>query len=49
MNISDNLHHEVGDHSDNLRAIVEKIDPTHASEVIIKHNIVAMTQNRGDT
>ena len=41
--LSDNLRDEVGDCSDNLRAIKEKVDQTHTSVVINKHAIVAMT------
>ena len=44
--LNDNLCDEVGDCSDNLRAIVEKVDPTHTSLIINKHNIVTITQNR---
>ena len=45
--LSDNLCDEVGDLSDNLREIAEKVDPTHIGVVIYKHNIVVMTQNKG--
>ena len=38
-----NLCDEVSDCSENLRAIVEKVDPTHTTVVINKHDIVAMT------
>ena len=41
--LSDNLHDEVGDHSDNLRVVEEEVDPTQMSVVINKHYIVAMT------
>ena len=41
--LSDDFRDEVGDCSENLRAITEKIDPTHTSIVINKHDIVAMT------
>ena len=47
--LSDNLWDEVGDHRDNLRVVVEKVDPTYASVVIKKHSIIAMTQNIGGT
>ena len=40
--LSDNLHDEVGDCSDNFRIVVEKVDPTHLSVIISKHNIVRM-------
>ena len=33
--LSDNLHDEVGDHNDNLKVIVAKVDPTH-THIIIK-------------
>ena len=45
--LSNNLHDKVGDHSDNLKAIVEKADPTYTSIVINKHDVVAMAPNRG--
>ena len=38
--LSDNLRDEVGDRSDNLKVVAEKVDPTHMS-VIIK-NIITM-------
>ena len=41
--LSDNLRDEVGDYSDNLRVVVEKVDLTHTSVIINKHNIVTMT------
>ena len=44
-----NLCDEVSDCSENLRAIVEKVDPTHTTVVINKHDIVAMTGNSGGT
>ena len=40
---SDNLYDEVGDYSDNLKAVAEKVDPTHTSVIIKKHNILTMT------
>ena len=47
--LSDYLCDAMGARSDNLKAIVEKVDPTHMSVVIKKHDIVVMAQNRGDT
>ena len=47
--LSDDFRDEVGDCSDNLKAITQKVDPTHTSIVINKHNIVAMTSNGGST
>ena len=41
--LSDNLCGEVGDCSDNLRVVVEKVDPTHMSVIMTKHNIITMT------
>ena len=41
--LSDNLHDEVGDRSESLRAVAWKVDPTHMSIIIKKHNIVMMT------
>ena len=41
--VSEDFLDEVGDCSENLRAIVEKVDPTHTSIVINEHDIVAMT------
>ena len=41
--LSDNIRDEVGDCSDNLMAIAEKLDQTHTSVVIKKHGIVGMT------
>ena len=41
--LSNDLCDEVGDCSDNLRAIAKKVDPSHTSIVINKHDIVAMT------
>ena len=45
--LSGNLRDEVGDCSDNLRAVVEKIDPTNTSIIINKHNIITMTEIEG--
>ena len=45
--LSYNLRDKVRDCRDNLNAIIEKADPTYTSVVIKKHDIVAMTQNRG--
>ena len=47
--LSDNLCHELCDHSDNLRAIADTVDSTHMSLVINKHNTTAMTQKEGIT
>ena len=47
--LSDNFRDEVGDRSDNLRVVVEKVDPTHMSVIINKHDILAVTRNRGGT
>ena len=41
--LSDNLRDKVGDHSANFRAVVEKVDQTHTSVIINKHNIITMT------
>ena len=41
--LSDNLHDEMGDCSDNLKVVAEKVDPTHKSVIINKHNVVTMT------
>ena len=41
--LSDNLLGKVGECNDNLRAIVEKVEPTHTSVIINKHNILMMT------
>ena len=41
--LSGNLYDEVGDCSDNLRVIAQKVDPTHTSVVINNNDIVAMT------
>ena len=41
--LSDNLSDEVGDCSDNLIVVTEKVDPTHTSVIINKHNIVTIT------
>ena len=41
--LSDDFRDEVGGCSDNLRAIAEKVDPTHTSIAINKHDIVVMT------
>ena len=43
--LSNNLHNEVGDCNDNLKAIAYKVDPIHTGIVINKHNIIVMTQN----
>ena len=40
--LSDNLCDEVGDYSDNLKVIVEKVDRTHTSDFINKYDIVSM-------
>ena len=40
--LSENLRDGVGDHKDNLKAVAQKVDPTHKSVIINKHNIVAM-------
>ena len=34
--------------SDNLREIIEKVDTTHTSVVINKHNILVTTRDNGD-
>ena len=47
--LSDNLCDEVGDRIDNLRVVVEKVDPTHPNIIINKHNIVTMTSKGGGT
>ena len=47
--LSNYLRDEVGDYSDNLKVITKQVDPTHTSGVIKKHDIIAMTQNRGGT
>ena len=41
--LSDNFRDEVGDYSDNLKAVAKKVDLTHTSVIINKHNIVTMT------
>ena len=41
--LSDNLCDEVCDSSENLRVVAKKVDPTHTSVIIKKHNIVTMT------
>ena len=41
--LSDDFRDEVGDCSDYLKTIIEKVDPTHTSIVINEHDIVAMT------
>ena len=41
--LSYNLCDEVGDCSDNPKAVVEEVDQTHKSVIINKHNRVAMT------
>ena len=41
--LSDNLRDEVGDCNDNLKAVTEKVDPTHMGVIINKKNIVTMT------
>ena len=41
--LSNNLCDELDDCSDNLRAVIEKIYPTHMSVIINKHNIIKMT------
>ena len=38
--LSDNFRDEVGDHSDNLKAIVEKVDPTHTVVVIVSTDTI---------
>ena len=45
--LSKNLHDELGDRSDNLRVVVEKVDPIHMNIVINKHDIVAIARNKG--
>ena len=45
--LSDNLCDELSDCSDYLRAVAEKVDATHTSVIINKHNMVTMTWNRG--
>ena len=47
--LSDNLHDEVRDYCDNLIAVTKKVDPTHPSVTINKHDIIAMNGNRGGT
>ena len=44
---NDKLCDEVDDHRDNLRAISQKVDPTHMSVVTNKQDILAMTRNKG--
>ena len=44
---SDNLHCDVGDYRENLKPIVEKIEPTHRGVVMNKYDIVVMTRNTG--
>ena len=34
--LSDNLRDKVGDHSENLKAVAEKVDPTHMNIIIKK-------------
>ena len=41
--LSDNLHDKVGDYSDNLRVVAEKVDPAHTSVFINRHNIITIT------
>ena len=41
--LRENLHDEVDDCSDNLKAVTEKVDPTHTSVIINKHNILTLT------
>ena len=41
--LSDNFRDELCDYSDNLRVVAEKVDPTHTSVIINKHNIVMMS------
>ena len=41
--LSDNLRDEMCDCSDKLREVAKKVDPTHMSVIINKHNIVTMT------
>ena len=41
--LSDKLSDEVSDCSNNLRAVAKKVDPTHTSLIINKHNMVTMT------
>ena len=47
--LSDDFHDEVGDRSDNVRVIVDKVDPTCIGVIINKHDIVEITQNSGGT
>ena len=41
--LSDNLRDKVGDCSDNLKAVTKKVDLTHTSVIINKHNVVMVT------
>ena len=47
--LNHNPRDKVGERSENLKVVAKKVDPTHTSIVINKHDIVAVTRNRGGT